>query len=127
MFKVPNQYRITKAEHPILGSDSSLGNAGAFKIPLPKEEDTTYAFVIASEGEGWEHVSVHIIESGIEDTPLWDELCYIKNLFWDEEDCAVQFHPPKSQYVNNHPCVLHLWRKQGYEFPLPHSYLVGIK
>lgn len=54
-------------------------------------------------------------------------MCKVKDLFWGEEDCVVQFHPPKSVYVNNHEFVLHLWRKIGSQFETPPGILVGIK
>ena len=38
-----------------------------------------------------------------------------------------QFHPPRSEYVNNHPNCLHLWKPVGAEFSMPDSILVGIK
>lgn len=79
--------------------------------------------VIASDGMGWEHVSVSLPSR----CPTWEEMCYIKNLFWDETDTVIQYHPPKSEYVNAHPYCLHLWRKIGYEFPLPESIMVGPK
>jgi hypothetical protein len=72
--------------------------------------------------EGWEHVSV----STARRTPNWREMCFVKDLFWDAEECVVQFHPPKSEYVNNHPLVLHLWRQKA-GFPMPPSILVGVK
>ena len=36
-----------------------------------------------------------------------------KALFWDEDDCVIQYHPPRSEYVNNHQNCLHLWRPIG--------------
>lgn len=66
-------------------------------------------FCQASDGGGWEHVSV----STIERCPTWDEMCKVKSLFWDDDDLVVQYHPPASEYVNNHPYTLHLWRKSG--------------
>jgi hypothetical protein len=51
-----------------------------------------------------------------------------KGLFWSEEHTVVQFHPPKDQYINNHPGCLHLWRcTDGREQPYPPTELVGIK
>lgn len=121
MFKVPEKYRIT--DHPIMSSDSSYGNNGAFKIPLGK----AWAYCIASDGDGWEHVSCHIVETFMQRTPTWSEMCKIKDLFWEAEDCVIQYHPPKSEYVNNHQHTLHLWRPIGQEIPLPDSILVGLK
>lgn len=71
----------------------------------------------------WEHVSVST-QTGI---PTWLEMSRIKRLFWDDEDRVVQFHPPKSEYVNMHPHCLHLWRWTGGEFPHPPMELVGYK
>ena len=53
MFKVPEKYRIVSGVH---FSDSSCGNNGAFLIPIP--ESRIVLMVVASDGAGWEHVSV---------------------------------------------------------------------
>ena len=116
-FHVPNKFRIRIGR---AASDDSIGNAGAFEIKLRNSQKV---FVIASDAMGWEHVSV----SRIDRCPTWEEMCQIKEMFWDSDDCAVQFHPPKSDYVNNHPYCLHLWRPVGVDIPRPHSLLVGIK
>ncbi|MEN6630009.1 MAG: hypothetical protein ABFC42_10215 [Sulfuricella sp.] len=116
-FHVPNKYRIRTG---LAGSDDSIGNAGAFEVKLKHGQ---IVFVIASDGMGWEHVSV----SRRDRCPTWDEMCQVKAIFWDDEDCVVQFHPPRSEYVNNHPNCLRLWRQVGAEFPLPDSILVGLK
>lgn len=73
------------------------------------------------DGEKWEHVSV----SGRR-LPNWDEMCFVRRLFWGEEGWVVQFHPPEDEYVNHHPRCLHLWRYKG-SFPTPPSILVGPK
>jgi hypothetical protein len=52
-------------------------------------------------------------------------MCFVKDLFWSEHECVVQFHPPRSVYVNNHPFCLHLWHKPN--LPTPPVILVGIK
>lgn len=73
--------------------------------------------------EGWEHVSV----STHRRVPNWQEMCFVKDLFWDETECVIQFHPPKSDYVNNHPFCLHLWGRADGALPRPPSILVGVK
>lgn len=73
------------------------------------------AAVIFSWGGGWEHVSVSYPNR----CPTWEEMCRVKNMFWNDDECVVQYHPPKSDYVNNHPYCLHLWRKCGKDFELP--------
>lgn len=81
--------------------------------------------VVADDGAltGWEHVSISLKHR----TPNWGEMCFIKNLFWDETETVIQFHPKKSEYINCHPYVLHLWRKVGRDHELPPSILVGPK
>lgn len=95
---------------------------GCFKVRVANK--TTRLLCIASDGEGWDHVSVSLPYR----CPTWDEMCAIKGLFWDSEDCVVQYHPPESQYVNNHPFCLHLWRPLEYgEMPIPKTFLVGLR
>lgn len=120
MFKYPEKYRI-RNKGPL---SSETGEAGCFAIPL--EQDVT-AFCIASNGFDWEHVSVHVKENNKPETPEWQEMCLIKSLFWDEEDCVIQYHPPRSKYINNFEHCLHLWRPTEIQIPLPPSFLVGVK
>jgi hypothetical protein len=124
MFHVPNKYR--DRVHPQLGSDDTYGNNGFFWIKHEKSDNLEYR-VQASDGMGWEHVSIHIQDNDQEETPVWEEMCQIKDMFWDSEDCVIQFHPPKSEYVNHHENTLHLWRPVGIELPRPDSIMVGIK
>ena len=118
MFKVPEENRI---KYGRLKTDETSGNNGAFLIdsPICNRE----LFVLASDGMGWEHVSVSLKNR----CPNWPEMCHIKNLFWSEEDIIVQFHPRKSEYIDNHPFCLHLWKNKTKSFPTPDSILVGLK
>lgn len=128
-FHVPNTYRVRKGA---FGSDESHGNNGAFFVPnraarlralSTREAGAVPLKIIASDGAGWEHVSVSLPTR----CPTWDEMAFVKSVFWDAGDCVVQFHPPESEYVNNHPFCLHLWRSTRHAFPLPDSILVGYK
>lgn len=69
----------------------------------------------------WEHVSV----STARRCPNWEEMCFVKNLFWEDDEVVMQLHPAKKDYVNLHPYCLHLWRPIGREIPLPDVMLVG--
>ena len=82
-------------------------------------------FVLVSDGAGWDHVSVSI-KGKKSRFPTWDEMNFVKNLFWDADETVVQFHPRKDQLVDNHPGVLHLWKKQNMEYLLPPPELVGL-
>jgi hypothetical protein len=128
MFHVPELAR--DRDHPILGTTSADGNNGAFHLDSP--EPGWKLAIIASDGEGWEHVSVHAYRRTVAvsspaqmRTPTWKEMCFVKRLFWDGEDEVVQYHPRESEYVNCHPHTLHLWRPIGVAFPMPPAELVG--
>jgi hypothetical protein len=109
----------------ITQSDLQIVRIGAdgFQAYLLFPPSSEPAAVIASWGGGWEHVSMSFCDR----CPTWSEMCKVKEIFWNDEECVVQFHPPKSKYVNNHPYCLHLWRKIGAEFEVPPSILVGLK
>lgn len=117
MFHVPNLYRF-RDKNSLYGSDDSIGNNGAFYISFESYE----LKCIASDGMDWEHVSVSLPHR----CPNWKEMCHIKSIFWDDEDIVIQYHPKKSEYVNNHPYVLHLWRPIKKEIPRPPKILVGV-
>ena len=84
--------------------------------PLPK----LYMVIATIEG-GWDHVSVskdHV-------TPSWEEMDAIKRLFFRDDEAVVQLHVPPREHINLHPHCLHLWRPQGWAFPLPDPAMVG--
>ena len=144
-FHVPELARDTT--HPMLGTTAADGNNGAFHLESP-EPGWKLALICsdgsdpdAPEGDGWEHVSVHAYrEQRIEvvgllgrgskpglkqRTPTWKEMAYVKDLCWEGEDVVMQLHPRKSQYINCHPHVLHLWRPRHLAIPTPPAILVG--
>ncbi len=88
------------------------GNNGFFLIPGPTGEQLA---VMVSDGLGWDHVSV----STKSRCPTWEEMCHVKDLFFEPEECAVQYHPPRSVYRNHHKFCLHIWRDQDVEPVLP--------
>jgi hypothetical protein len=124
-FHVTELCRITTGP---MTSSSSDGNNGAFDFESP--ESGWRLAVIASDGHSWEHVSVHAYQGRNgrkQRVPNWREMCYVKRLFWDDDDTVIQFHPRRSEYVNTHPNVLHLWRPTREKIPEPPSWMVGMK
>jgi len=106
-----------------MASDKSYGPYGMFHVIGPCSRPL---FIMASMGEPgieWEHVSV----SRKQHPPNWEEMCWVKDQFWDEDECVMQLHPPKADYVNNHPNCLHLWRPRNDSIPRPPAGLVGDK
>jgi hypothetical protein len=108
--------RITKGP---LASKPGSGMNGAYEIIGP----VSLISVIASNGGGWEHVSVSV-SSRPDILPGWEEMCFVKDLFWRPEECVLQYHPSEEDYVNIHPSVLHLWRPIDQEIPKPLKIMV---
>ena len=115
-----DQYRLDKRK--FFGTMGDSGN-GIFKVFV---HGVSFQ-VIASNGGGWEHVSVVPGSPNRKKCPTWDEMCAIKDMFFEPEETVIQYHPPKSDYVNNHPYCLHLWRPIGQEIPRPPAIFVGLK
>ena len=81
--------------------------------------------VIWSNGLGWDHVSVSPYKKHI--VPSWEDMCMLKDMFFNDEEWVVEFHPAKADYVNNMPNCLHLWKPLHEIQPIPPSYLTGVK
>jgi len=81
--------------------------------------------VIWSHGAGWEHVSVNPYKRNY--MPTWEDMCRLKDMFFRDDEVAIQIHPAKDQYVNNLEHCLHLWRCTYTEQPTPPSIMVGIR
>jgi len=112
----PDKYRHTSG--PFGSKDGD--KFGLFFIH--RTGKATLKVLAAPEDSEWQHVSVSLPNR----CPTWKEMCFVKKLFWGEDETVIQFHPNKSEYINNHPYVLHLWRhRNGHQ--LPPSILVGIK
>ena len=110
-----DQYRDCKFEREYYHMTGDGGN-GVFRVYV---NGRSFA-VVASDGGGWDHVSVSPCSQKRKACPTWEEMCAIKEMFFKPEERVVQFHPPKSEYINNHPYCLHLWRpNDGKEMPAP--------
>lgn len=79
--------------------------------------------VLAAAGEGWDHVSVSLIDR----CPTWDEMEFVKRKFFKDDETAMQLHVPAKDHINHHPYCLHLWRPHRAEIPLPPADMVGPK
>lgn len=115
MRKEPNlRIEQFRTKDPLGRSQEFNKNYGYFVIP----RSTGLLRIISSgsdNGTGWEHVSVSLANR----CPTWDEMKYVKELFWRDDETVIQFHPKKSKYINQFPYVLHLWKKENEEYGLP--------
>ena len=72
---------------------------------------------------GWEHLSVSMPSR----TPTWNQMCIMKDIFWNKNEACVEYHPREEDYVNNHKHCLHIWRPTHEPLPTPPSILVGFR
>ena len=92
------------------------------KVKIINNLDKALHFIF-SWGMGFEHLSV----STPIRTPSWDQMCFMKDIFWKDDEVCMQLHPKKEDYVNNMPYCLHIWRPIHKEIPTPPNVMVGIK
>lgn len=107
--------------------DVVLEGQTVYEIPHPHIADYNFRCIVSTD-KGWEHVSVSLFKnlfSGnrklrrmatVKRCPTWEEMSYVKDLFWKDDEEVVQFHPPKSEYVNLHNYCLHLWKPLGVQY-----------
>ena len=105
-------YRSHLHEMRVYGTWGDETN-GVFLVPSPI--DGRPLQVIASDGCGWDHVSV----SARKRCPNWKEMEFIKRLCFREDEDAMQLHVPPAEHINFHATCLHLWRPQAERIPRP--------
>ncbi len=121
--ELPEQYR-RKSEKTVYETKAG-DDFGAFRIPHPKNKNLFYKCLVGV-GLGWDHVSVTVYnpKAGQDFTPNWDDMCHVKDIFFDEDEVVIQFHPAKKDYVNFSKHTLHLWKPQNIELPTPNRLMV---
>ena len=92
------------------------------KLKIINDIDKALHFIF-SWGYEFEHLSV----STPIKTPTWEQMCKMKDIFWNEDECCMQLHPKKEDYVNNMQYCLHIWKPINAEIPTPPSILLGLR
>jgi hypothetical protein len=111
--KIPREMEIYRRRHRQGGMGDHT--CGMFVIPARG------LLIIASAGEGWDHVSV----SREDRCPTWDEMQWVRESFLGEDEAVMQLHPPLADHVNQHPNCLQLWKPQAAEIPLPPKWMLA--
>jgi hypothetical protein len=114
---------LTKLEHYRLPGHHRHGQpgnpfGGVFIVPCKTSNHALH--VIATSGDGWDHVSVSLPSR----CPNWMEMEQVKRMFFKDDEIAMQLHVPPSDHINVHPFCLHLWRPHGVNIPLPPARMV---
>lgn len=110
-----DKYRVSLNGH--IGDET----CGMFEIKL-KCSSLTFR-VIASSECGWHHVSV----STSNRCPKWNEMCEIKDMFFERDEMVIQYHMPENDNINLHQYCLHMWKPTEEKVPVPPSWMVGWK
>lgn len=111
-----NHYRDTEFELQMYGR-SGDSKGGVFRMKFNGQP----LAVIASVGEGWDHVSVSCPDR----IPTWDEMEYIKRRFFEDDETAMQLHVPPGEHIDCCRNCLHLWRPLDVDIPRPPPIMVG--
>ena len=100
-------------------SDDRHRNNGQFIIDNP---GTGRRLLIQVSDEAqWDHISV----STPVKCPTWEDMDFIKRLFFRPDEWAMQLHAPEDLHINIHPYCLHIWKPQHVPIPTPPSWMVG--
>ncbi len=79
--------------------------------------------VVCSWALGWEHVSMAPVKKTL--MPTWNMMCELKEIFFRDDEYAIQYHPPKSKNVSMVNNCLHIWKPTEAALPTPPPILVG--
>lgn len=101
--------------HPAMGDSPGGASYGFFVIPYRGHILRAISSGNNPDWSDWEHVSVSLEHR----CPTWEEMQFVKELFWKDDEVVMQLHPAKENYINCHPYTLHLWRPQNDPIPLP--------
>lgn len=109
--RVPPGWRMLKVPS-VVGDDGAAFVRGAAQVIMSLSRE--------SDGELWVHVSC-CIRTGEKKfaLPSWDDMKRVKKDFFGDDAWAYQVFPCRKDYVNIHPCVLHLWARLDGKPVLP--------
>lgn len=114
-----NKYRDTSRR--VLAHYGTVGDGTCGVFVVPSKSNGRDLFVIASSGDGWDHVSV----SRPNRPPTWAEMDQIKRMFFNEDEVVMQLHVASKDHISVHHNCLHLWRPQSEGIPLPPKGMVA--
>jgi hypothetical protein len=99
-------------------SEPADGNNGAFILRIRGVD----LCCIASDGMGWDHVSVTVL--GQRRVATYDELEAVRGAFFRDDECVLMYSVPRREHINVHEFCLHLWRPQVDAIPRPPAFMV---
>lgn len=112
---VSPRLKLCRAKHPL--GHKNINDYNSAYVVRPPHDQGKSLFLIVSNGGGWDHVSVSALDSSL--CPTWEDMCYVKSLFFSDDELVIQYHPPKLLCVDLCQTCLHLWRPQTISIPMP--------
>lgn len=113
--------RYRRVDRDVIRFYGWVGDEACGVFEVPSVTDRKPMMVIASSGEGWEHVSV----SRKNRCPNWPEMDQIKRMFFRDDETVMQLHVPVADHISVHDNCLHLWRPVDGAIPRPPGWAVG--
>jgi len=114
LYKLPEGDVLRVRHHTGEMGDSHNGCFILKSLGHPWEILRVIASSYPDDDGGWDHISVSLENR----CPTWQEMEKVKKLFMGDV-VAYQLHLPRSDHINNHPYVLHIWRPWTQVIPLP--------
>lgn len=111
---------IRKTRNLFIEAETDNAGMGGYYYDVISGKNLSFIF---SYQMGWEHLSVSMPSK----TPSWDQMCRMKDIFWNKDEACVEYHPKEEDYVNMHPHCLHIWKPTEEYLPTPPHILVGFK
>ena len=108
MFHVPNETLAKQVGNP-------QSDPAAFRMLSPFDPFCELFILVGSLSGAWEYVQV----TAPDRCPTWEEMKFVKDCCWDEEDVCFQLHPAKSRYIDKSEFSLWIWRPTDIEIPQP--------
>lgn len=119
------QNRLVAREIALYGSVGDTHNGiFAFRIE-PDKKPGPVLHCVASNGFGWDHVSVTVANLKKPRCPTWEEMTFVRNMFFKTDEVVMELHVAAKDHISLHDHCLHLWRPQGEQIPLPPTWMVG--
>lgn len=112
-----NEYR---RPHP-LSREKGDSSHGCFVVPYKKTKKVAILRIVASGSEGWDHVSISLENR----CPTWEEMDFVKRLFFKPDEVAIQYHVPVEDHISLHPYCLHLWRPHRVAIQMPPKWMIA--
>lgn len=109
-------YRIQIA----IGKSKYGDDYGFFIIPF-RSNNLKVMVSAGDEQNGWDHVSISLANR----CPNWEEMEFIKHMFFADDEWAMQLHAPSADHISVHPYCLHIWRPLKEIIPTPPTWMIA--